>query len=779
MIGSARMCSLTQILLLIALTVAGAIGVTRLKIDPDVGSVFPQDNRMVQLLQGTSAGQQAARSLFLILESPSIEEQLPGLVHRLQESPLVASVDALKAEFDRDRTAAQTAAPLWYLDDQALRELEQRLQPSGQREGIADSLTLLATDPIGGKQALLSDPLGLRWVFSDSLARSLPEALRGDSPYLLNDRRDTAVIRVMGTRDPFDIDYSQALLADLADRLQGFQMQPVGGYAIAQESSTRIKGDLHSSLSWSIPLILLFLIFSTRSWLLPLLILLPVGAAVVWALGLGSWMLGPVTPIALSSAAILIGLGADFSIHFAGRFEEERKKVDCPSALKTTRSHIGRALLGGMLTSSAAFLAISTGAFPGLRDLGFLLVLGLFFSLFATWVFLPLLLQGCESWLKPRGVDGAGLLIARLTDSPLSAPMALILVGLGGAGWIALGSGGLAFDASPERMRPADSAQARASQQLEEKLGFAPLGLTVVLDQRQPIEPLKDGIADLQRTGVIAFSSGAHRDPLGKTQAAKIEQLRKASAGWAQAAEENLRAAGLGPNAFKAGITSWDTRLSANPPSGQSSGTPLFRWKDLSYWRATLHPHATPRSAKERKELQRTIRGSLPSQVEIIDPGGLSDELGPLLASDLQRSLWTCTLAVLLICILSLKSMRFGLIALAPVVCGLGVSLGLLALLEWPLHPGNFLALPLILGLGVDDGLHMVHRYREVGRAAVRTTGTYIWRTTVTTAIGFGSLISATSPAIASLGLLVLTGTVICFLASILLVPYLLRKMTP
>jgi hypothetical protein len=488
--------------------------------------------------------------------------------------------------------------------------------------------------------------------------------------------------------------------------------------------------------------------------------------------------LGPVTPIALSSAAILIGLGVDFSIHFTGRFKEERENADCPSALTITRKHIGRALLGGMLTSSAAFLAISAGGFPGLRDLGLLLVLGLFFSLFATWVFLPLLLQGCDPWFKPRGVDGAGLLLARLSASPLSAPLALILVGLGGAGWIALGAGGLVFDASPERMRPADSIQARASQQLEEELGFAPLGLTVVLDQRQPIEPLRDGIRDLQGTGVIAFSSGAHKDPIRKTQAVKIGQLRKTSAGWAQAAEENLRAAGLGPNAFRAGITSWDARLGADPPSGQSSGTPLFHWKGLSYWRATLHPHATPQSAKERKELQRTIRRSLPIQVEIVDPGGLSDELGPLLASDLKQSLWVCTLAVLAICILSLKSLRFGLIALAPVVCGLGVSLGLLAGLGWPLHPGNFLALPLILGLGVDDGLHMVHRYREVGKAAVRTTGTHIWRTTVTTAIGFGSLISATSPAIASLGLLVLVGTVICFLASILLVPNLLRRMT-
>ena len=100
--------------------------------------------------------------------------------------------------------------------------------------------------------------------------------------------------------------------------------------------------------------------------------------------------------------------------------------------------------------------------------------------------------------------------------------------------------------------------------------------------------------------------------------------------------------------------------------------------------------------------------------------------------------------------------------------------MGGLALLEVPLHPGNFVAVPLILGLGVDDGIHLVLRHREGGGTAA--TMQAIWRTSITTAIGFGSLVTAQSPALASLGGIVLAGVLVCFAASALVLPPLLQR---
>ena len=55
-------------------------------------------------------------------------------------------------------------------------------------------------------------------------------------------------------------------------------------------------------------------------------------------------------------------------------------------------------------------------------------------------------------------------------------------------------------------------------------------------------------------------------------------------------------------------------------------------------------------------------------------------------------------------------------------------------------------------------------------------TGTAVWRTTATTCLGFGSLLTVSTPAIASLGGIVLGGVLCCFVASVVVLPALLEK---
>ena len=59
------------------------------------------------------------------------------------------------------------------------------------------------------------------------------------------------------------------------------------------------------------------------------------------------------------------------------------------------------------------------------------------------------------------------------------------------------------------------------------------------------------------------------------------------------------------------------------------------------------------------------------------------------------------------------------LIALAPLVMGVVLSLGILGLFGMPLNPANMIAFPLILGVGVDNGVHVLHDYllRQARRA--------------------------------------------------------------
>jgi hypothetical protein len=131
---------------------------------------------------------------------------------------------------------------------------------------------------------------------------------------------------------------------------------------------------------------------------------------------------------------------------------------------------------------------------------------------------------------------------------------------------------------------------------------------------------------------------------------------------------------------------------------------------------------------------------------------------------------------VLVLLFLHFRNPRWVGMALTPLLAGVAYMLGASALLGIDLNPANAVAIPLILGIGIDDGIHIVHRYREsknVGQA-VQLTGRAVIMTSLTTMVGFGSLSTSHFPALASLGQLALLGIGSCLFTSLFLLPSLL-----
>ncbi len=88
------------------------------------------------------------------------------------------------------------------------------------------------------------------------------------------------------------------------------------------------------------------------------------------------------------------------------------------------------------------------------------------------------------------------------------------------------------------------------------------------------------------------------------------------------------------------------------------------------------------------------------------------------------------------------------------------------------------MGLPLIIGIGIDDGVHILHRYRVEGPGKIRTvfssTGKAVLLTSITTMLAFGSLVFATYRGLGSLGIALFIGVGACFLTSIIVLPALL-----
>jgi hypothetical protein len=94
----------------------------------------------------------------------------------------------------------------------------------------------------------------------------------------------------------------------------------------------------------------------------------------------------------------------------------------------------------------------------------------------------------------------------------------------------------------------------------------------------------------------------------------------------------------------------------------------------------------------------------------------------------------------------------------------------------------NLVILPLIIGIGVVNGVHIVHRYREETDKSVnvlsKSTGQGVILSSLTTMIGFGSLMVADHQGVHSLGLVLTLGVGCCLLASITLLPSILELYT-
>jgi uncharacterized protein len=121
------------------------------------------------------------------------------------------------------------------------------------------------------------------------------------------------------------------------------------------------------------------------------------------------------------------------------------------------------------------------------------------------------------------------------------------------------------------------------------------------------------------------------------------------------------------------------------------------------------------------------------------------------------------------------KRPLLALLAFLPLISGIGLMLGWMWLLGEKLNYINMIALPVIIGIGVDDGVHFFHRVLHEGRGglerAVTSVGRAMLMTSLTTMIGFGSLMFYLMRGMASMGLALFFGVGMCFIVTVTLLP--------
>ncbi len=134
-----------------------------------------------------------------------------------------------------------------------------------------------------------------------------------------------------------------------------------------------------------------------------------------------------------------------------------------------------------------------------------------------------------------------------------------------------------------------------------------------------------------------------------------------------------------------------------------------------------------------------------------------------------------CAIWVLLF--LHFRKLGVALLALLPKVLGIVWMVGMMGALHCDFNSANFLALPLILGIGLVFGIHIIHRVSEEGGAGIfsHSTGPSITLSALTTMIGFATMIIANHQGVATLGLVMTLGVGANLLSSAVFMPALLN----
>ena len=230
-----------------------------------------------------------------------------------------------------------------------------------------------------------------------------------------------------------------------------------------------------------------------------------------------------------------------------------------------------------------------------------------------------------------------------------------------------------------------------------------------------------------------------------------------------------------------------EAALAPGPP--KADDLPRFlhdSWVGLDgSWLLQVYPDADPqlRPVLDPDRLGpfvHAVRDSIPDHdVSVIGPTVQIYESSKLIKTEYIKAAVYAIAAIMILLCLDFRRLSDALCAMAPVTIGFIGAFGVMGLLGMSLNFANIIVLPIIFGIGVNAGGHVVHRWRlePSGRPPGLSggTGRGITLTMLTTMIGFGCLLIAKHPGIRSLGLVMVIGLAVTLLSCYFMLPAILK----
>lgn len=549
-----------------------------------------------------------------------------------------------------------------------------------------------------------------------------------------------------------------------------------------------------------------------------------------WAYGYVTLSVGHLNIISMAFSVTLIGIGVDYGVHYVARYLQLRNEnMSCDDALLETSRGVGPAIMTGAVTTAVAFFTTAMTEFTGVAELGIIAGGGLMLCAAAELLVLPavvaLMDQGPLGDRKPKPLP-----IHRWFDPIFNAPRRALWGTVIFSAFCGVGVHRLWYDHNLLNMQPLGIESVELERKLMNDCRQSLWYALSVADSREELLARKAAFGQLpsvERTEEIISllpDDVAVKQPLIARIQAQLSELPSSPPIIPVEGPDKLAAAlaqiqrGVPPTpagaALQRRLTELGQQLRSLPAAQCLEALSRFQQHTAGDLLNRLHIVAgmtridppqlsdLPQSLVSRfvsKSGQRHAirvygRGDLwdmasleqfVADVRSVDPQATGNPLHGYESSlQMKRSYEQAAIyalaVILIVLLIDFGNLLHAVLAALPLGFGMLQTFGLMGWADIQLNPANIIALPLMLGIGVDYGVHLVHDYlHQPGRFRPSpSTMVAVLVDSLTTIVAFAALMLASHQGLQSLGRVLTIGVSFCLFNSVVLLPALLAVMS-
>ncbi len=619
------------------------------------------------------------------------------------------------------------------------------------------------------------------------------------------------------------------------DARHGLTVRLTGAAALSFDELKSVISGSQKAGTLALIMVLVCLLIGLRSLSLVVATLTSLVVGLVFTAGFAVSCVGTLNMISVAFAVLYVGLGVDFAIHICLRYREMLGHYEPDYAVNSASRHVGVSLLLCAGTTAIGFFAFIPTAYRGVAELGLIAGVGMFISLAVSIFLLPALLHVLPVPRTPRRVamlpDHLASLPRRHARGILATAAAVLILA-------ALTIPFTRFDHDPINLNDQSAESVTTFRDLLNDTKNSPLAIAAAVDSRARALELVDALAALpevdsvrsidsfvpedqaEKLAIIddlALLLGLDLEEPGRAPSGeprtlasldgllvKLDELETLGPGHALSAPGRALRSAL--NEYRAEIdtadpdrraqamdalekkllASFDGRLallrdSLSAGGFDAAGLPdnlRRRWlSGTGRFRIEAYPAtdlSRPGETQRFVEATRRIIGDTATGVPVINLGA-SDAVK---LSFRQAFVYAFVVISALLWVI-LRSFKEVGIVLAPLVLAGLITAAASVLFSMPFNFANIIALPLLLGIGVDSALHILHRYKTAlpdnGNLLQTSTARGVFFSALTTVVSFGNLAASPHAGTASMGIVLSIGIVSTLACTLLVLPAMLK----